>query len=196
MRHSGSVDDREHLTTPAQHLVVMGVSGSGKTTLAEVLSERLGWVCAEADDFHPQENVDKMTAGLALTDEDRWPWLRTIRDWLTEQTRAGRSAVVTCSALKIAYRDVLREAGDVRFVHLTAPTVLLGERLEQRVGHFMPATLLPSQLAALEPLQEHEAGLTLVVDVPPSEVADRVVAGLSLLSDPSAPQRTALPGRD
>ena len=176
------MDDRERQPTPPQHLVVMGVSGSGKTTLAELLSERLGWVCAEADDFHRQENVDKMTAGLALTDEDRWPWLRTIRDWLTEQTHAGRSAVVTCSALKIAYRDVLREAvGDVRFVHLTAPTALLGDRLEQRVGHFMPATLLPSQVAALEPLQEHEAGLTLVVDVTPSEVADAVVSRFGLL---------------
>ena len=187
--HSGAVDHAEHRTRPSQHLVVMGVSGSGKTTLAELLSERLGWVCAEADDLHPQANVDKMTGGLALTDEDRWPWLRIIRDWLSEQTRAGRSAVVTCSALRAAYRDVLREAeGDLQFVHLTAPADVLKERVEQRVGHFMPPTLLRSQLETLEPLRDDEPGLTVVVDVPPTEVADRVISGLGLLPDATSAQ--------
>lgn len=166
-----------------QHLVVMGVSGSGKTTLARLLSDRLGWPYAEADDFHPQANVDRMTAGTALTDEDRWPWLETMRDWLTTETRAGRSAIITCSALKVAYRDILREAeGHIQFVHLSGPPELLGDRLAQRVGHFMPAALLPSQLESLEPLTEAEEGTTIVVDVPPEVVADRTVVALGLRS--------------
>src|SRR5690606_25924853 len=103
-----------------QHLVLMGVSGSGKTTLARELEERLGWPYAEADEFHPEANIAKMSAGTPLTDDDRRPWLEAMRDWLTAQTRAGRSSVVTCSALRRAYRDLLRTAeGRVRFVHLT-----------------------------------------------------------------------------
>ncbi|WP_024286565.1 gluconokinase [Cellulomonas sp. KRMCY2] len=166
---------------PAQHLVIMGVAGSGKTTLAEVLADRLGWPYAEADDFHPPANVQKMAAGIALTDDDRWPWLRALRDWLTEQSRAGRSSIVTCSALRSAYRDVLGEAeGTVRFVHLTAAPEVIGNRLATRVGHFMPAALLPSQLGTLEPLRDSEDGVTVVVDAPPDVVADRVLEALGL----------------
>lgn len=166
---------------PAQHLVIMGVAGSGKTTLAEVLADRLGRPYAEADDFHPAANVQKMAAGIALTDDDRWPWLRALRDWLTEQSRAGRSSIVTCSALRSAYRDVLGEAeGRVRFVHLTAAPEVIGDRLATRVGHFMPATLLPSQLGSLEPLRDSEDGVTIVVDAPPDAVADRVLEALGL----------------
>jgi gluconokinase len=164
-----------------QHLVIMGVAGSGKTTLADLLDDRLGRLYAEADEFHPQANIDKMAAGTPLTDEDRWPWLDAIRDWLTEQTRAGRSAIVTCSALKRVYRDVLRQAeGRVRFVHLTAPPTLLEDRMAHREGHFMPTTLLPSQLATLEPLDPDEDGVSVVVDVPPDEVADRALTALGL----------------
>ena len=199
LRHSGPVHPAT--ATPVQHLVVMGVSGSGKTTLAQTLADRLGWACAEADDFHPQANVDRKTAGVALTDEDREPWLRTIRDWLTEQTRAGHAAVVTCSALKVAYRDVLRAAqGTVRFVHLTAPPEVIGERLTRRTGHFMPATLLGSQLETLEPLTPDEDGITLVVDRPPAVLADEVVRAFDLKPDaepaPGAqPAPDAHPGR-
>lgn len=164
------------------HVVIMGVAGSGKTTLALELERRLGWPYAEADDFHPQANIDKMAAGTPLTDEDRSPWLAAIRDWLTEQARAGRSALVTCSALTMAYRDVLRQAeGRVRFVHLTAGPEVVARRLEQRRGHFMPPTLLPSQLATLEPLEPGEDGITLTVDVPPDVVAERAVEALSLV---------------
>lgn len=162
-----------------EHLVLMGVAGSGKTTLAEILRDRLGRPYAEADEFHPPANIEKMSAGTPLDDDDRWPWLRAIRDWLTEQTRAGQPSVVTCSALKRAYRDVLREAeGRVRFVHLTAEQDVLAQRMSGRSGHFMPTTLLPSQLSTLQPLGDDEDGVTVTVDVPPQEIADRVLARL------------------
>jgi gluconokinase len=164
------------------HVVIMGVAGSGKTTLARELERRLGWPYAEADDFHPRANVDKMAAGTPLTDEDRAPWLAAIRDWLTEQARAGRSTLTTCSALKVAYRDVLRQAeGRVRFVHLSADPLLIGERMARRADHFMPPTLLPSQLATLESLEPGEDGIALTVDVPPDVVAQRAVEALSLV---------------
>ncbi|MFC8922413.1 gluconokinase [Cellulosimicrobium sp. NPDC057127] len=160
-----------------EHLVVMGVAGSGKTTVATLLSERLGVTYAEADQFHPQANIDKMTAGTALTDEDRWPWLQAIRDWLTSEAEAGRSGVVTCSALKRSYRDVLRTAGgEVCFVHLSGSPELLAERMQHRSGHFMPPSLLPSQLATLEPLDADERGMTLDIAAPPHELADEILA--------------------
>lgn len=164
-----------------QHVVLMGVSGSGKTTLALELRRRLGWPYAEADDFHPPANVAKMAAGIALVDDDRWQWLSAIRDWLTAEARGGRSTLVTCSALRLAYRDVLRQAeGRVRFVHLTADGEVLAERLARRGGHFMPATLLPSQLAVLEPLGPGEDGVAIAVDEPPAVVADRTLEALGL----------------
>ncbi len=176
------------------HLVIMGVSGSGKTTLAQILAERLGWPYAEADEFHPQANIDKMSAGVALTDEDRWPWLAAMRNWLSEEARAGRSTIVTCSALRVAYRDLLREAeGRVRFVHLTAAPEVIEPRLGRREGHFMPPSLLPSQFATLEPLVEGEDGVVVVVDVPPEEVADRALAALGMAWDGPTPD-AGVPG--
>jgi len=174
----GHVDATTQVSaTPVEHLVLMGVAGSGKTTLAGVLTDRLGLPSAEADEFHPPANIAKMSAGTPLDDDDRWPWLESIRDWLTAQTRAGTPSVVTCSALKRTYRDVLRGAeGRVRFVHLTAAPDLLEERMSHRAGHFMPTTLLPSQLATLEPLGDDEDGVSVVVDVPPDAVADRTLA--------------------
>ncbi|WP_069387909.1 gluconokinase [Cellulosimicrobium cellulans] len=155
----------------------MGVAGSGKTTVATLVSERLGVTYAEADQFHPQSNIDKMTAGTALTDEDRWPWLESIRDWLTSEAEAGRSGVVTCSALKRSYRDLLRTArGTVCFVHLNGSQELLAERIQHRSGHFMPSSLLPSQLATLEPLADDEHGMTLDVAASPQELADEILA--------------------
>ncbi len=182
---SGGVPGESGRVVDVTHVVVMGVAGSGKTTLALELRRRLGWPYAEADDFHPQANIDKMTAGTPLTDEDRQPWLAAIRDWLTGEARAGRSTIVTCSALRLAYRDVLRSAeGRVRFVHLTADAGLLEQRMAHRSGHFMPPALLPSQLATLEPLQDGEDGVALTVDVPPAEVADRAIAALGLRPAP------------
>ncbi|NNU26841.1 gluconokinase [Isoptericola sediminis] len=163
------------------HVVVMGVAGSGKTTVAALLAERLGVTYAEADQFHPPANIAKMTAGTPLTDDDRAPWLATIRDWLSAEADAGRPGVVTCSALRRAYRDVLRGAhGRVRFVHLDGPPELLAERMGGRTGHFMPATLLPSQLATLEPLGADEDGTTVSVAAEPADIVDTVVDRLHL----------------
>lgn len=158
-------------------LVIMGVSGSGKTTIARALVERLGWTFAEGDDFHPPANVEKMRAGHPLDDEDRWPWLRSVAAWIGEQEAAGENVILTSSALKRAYRDLLREGHpSVLFVHVDVPADVLRKRLVSRTGHYMPASLLDSQLAILEPLQPDEPGFPVPADEPPDEVADRVVA--------------------
>ncbi|MDS0134978.1 MULTISPECIES: gluconokinase [unclassified Amycolatopsis] len=140
-------------------IVVMGVSGSGKTTIGTALAEALGVEYAEADTFHPKANIDKMTAGTPLTDEDRAPWLEAIAAWIREHQATG--GVVTSSALKRRYRDVLRTGGDVWFAHLQVDRAQLAERMKTRKGHFMPVSLLDSQLADLEPLQPDEAGVVL-----------------------------------
>lgn len=137
--------------------VVMGVSGSGKTTVGQALARSLGWPFLEGDSQHPAANVAKMSAGIALDDADRAPWLQSLASWL-EQVPLG---VLSCSALKREYRDVLRAAGPLCFVHLAVPEAELARRLGTRVGHFMPGSLLRSQLGALEPLQLDEEGLTL-----------------------------------
>ncbi|WP_425864773.1 gluconokinase [Arthrobacter sp. TWP1-1] len=168
----------------ATHLVVMGVAGSGKSTIAAALSQHLGWACAEADEFHPQSNIDKMTQGIPLQDEDRWPWLREIQGWMTAQADAEKSTVLTCSALKQSYRSLLSEAkGRVLFIHLDGGAELIGERMQGREGHFMPPTLLPSQLATLEPLTANElaaGSLRLDISNSPEEIVAAVLAGLTL----------------
>jgi gluconokinase len=160
-------------------IVVMGVSGSGKSTIAAMLVDRLGWEFAEGDEFHPRENVEKMRAGHPLDDEDRWPWLRRIAAWIGEHERAGRSAVVTCSALKRSYRDLLRDGHpSVWFAHLTTDPGVIGERLRHRTGHYMPASLLESQLATLEPLADDEPGASIPADGPPETVVAEILAAL------------------
>lgn len=162
-------------------LVVMGVSGVGKTSVAAELVARTGWVFAEGDDFHPPANKQKMAAGRPLDDDDRWPWLATIASWIGEQEAAGRGAVVTCSALRRAYRDVLRDGHpSVRFVHLLAAPELIEERITARRGHYMPASLLGSQLATLEPLQDDEPGVGVDTSGNPAAVADRALAALHI----------------
>jgi gluconokinase len=151
-------------------VVVMGVSGSGKTTVGEELAERLGVEYAEADTFHPQANIDKMTAGHPLTDEDREPWLRAISTWIAGHQKAG--GVVSSSALKRRYRDELREGGDVWFLHLHGDRDLLAERMQNRKGHFMPVSLLDSQLADLEPLQPDEPGRVFEITEPPAVLVE------------------------
>jgi len=169
-------------------LVVMGVSGAGKSTTAAELVRRLGWDFAEGDDFHPPANVAKMRAGIPLDDEDRWPWLRALAEWIGEHEAAGANAVVTCSALKRSYRDLLRDGHpSVWFVHVSEDPALIRERLGHRTGHYMPASLLGSQLAILEPLQPDEAGAVVDGSSPPAEVAAHVLAALSKERDLSLP---------
>ena len=164
---------------PPTTVVVMGVSGSGKTTVAERLAERLDWEFAEGDEFHPRANVEKMAAGHPLDDADRWPWLRTIGAWIDQREATGRSVVVTCSALRRSYRDLLREGRpSVWFAHVTADAELLRSRIEGRAGHYMPASLLESQLAALEPLQPDEAGAEISGTGPPDAVVDDLLDAL------------------
>ena len=160
------------------HLIVMGVTGTGKSTVGEGLAEHFGLVFAEGDLFHSQANIDKMAAGHPLTDEDRWPWLRSIRDWMTDKAAEGRSTVVACSALRDSYRDVLREAdGVVFFVHVVLPEEVNHSRLENRSGHYMKSDMLESQLDTLEHLDDDERGiLVLNVGNPDDVVADAVRA--------------------
>lgn len=157
-------------------VVVMGVSGSGKTTVGRALAARLGVPYAEADDFHPAANIDKMSAGVALTDEDRRPWLRAIAAWIGEQAAGG---VVTCSALRRSYRDLLRSAAArVWFLHLDGERALIAARIAARTGHFMPPALLDSQFADLEPLDPDEPGLAVDVAEPPEEIVETAVRAM------------------
>ncbi|MGA4959712.1 gluconokinase [Streptomyces lavendulocolor] len=162
-------------------VVVMGVAGTGKTTIGPLVAERLGVPYAEGDDFHPEANIAKMSAGVPLDDDDRWPWLDAIGRWA--HGRAGLGGVVSSSALKRAYRDRLRTAAPgAVFLHLTGDRTLIEERMAARRGHFMPTALLDSQFAALQPLGDDEAGVTVDVSGGPEDIADRAVAALRRLA--------------
>ena len=164
----------------ARIAVVMGVSGSGKTTIGRAVASRLGWSFQEGDALHPPENVTKMTAGQPLDDDDRAPWLAAIADRIDDCRRRGESAVITCSALKRGYRDMLiGNRREVRLIHLTAPRELIAARIAQRRGHFMPASLLDSQFDTLEPPGPEENAITVSVDAPIEAIVDRLVAELS-----------------
>lgn len=155
-------------------LVVMGVTGAGKSVVGAALARRLGVPFGDADDFHSAANVAKMSAGVPLDDDDRMPWLRAIGTWLTEHEATG--AVASCSALKRAYRDVLRtEAPRVSFVHLDISRAVARERVAGRPGHFMPASLVDSQFDALEPLGPDEAGVVLRLGGTVDELVDAYV---------------------
>lgn len=159
-------------------IVVMGVAGSGKTTVAQDLARRLGWPIFEGDDYHSAASKAKMSAGTPLTDADRMPWLTTIRDAID---RTPTHQVVTCSALRRAYRDVLRTAqGRVRFLHLTGSRAVLGSRIGARTGHFMPPAMLISQLETLEALQPDEDGVVVDIDAGPKEIVDTALRRLGL----------------
>ena len=144
-------------------IVVMGVSGSGKSTVGAALAQRLGVPFADADDFHPPANIAKMTVGSPLDDDDRYPWLEAIGRWLAERSTEG--GVMSCSALKRKYRDQLRtHCAQTEFVHLSGSPEVIAARQASRPGHFMPASLMASQFATLEPLQPDERGVTIDVD--------------------------------
>ena len=160
--------------------VVMGVCGTGKTTIATSLAERLGCEHAEADDFHSAANIAKMAAGIPLEDSDRWPWLQKITGWILERDLAERPAVVTCSSLKRAYRDVLRTGSPrIFFIHLVGNRELILERMQRRTEHFMPASLVDSQFAILEPLGPDEQGVVLDVAQPPGVLVSAALAALA-----------------
>ncbi|MDW5609344.1 MULTISPECIES: gluconokinase [Mycolicibacterium] len=143
-------------------IVVMGVSGSGKSTVGAALAQRLRVPFADADDFHPPANIAKMSAGHPLDDEDRYPWLESIGEWLARHPKGG---VMSCSALKRSYRDQLRRhCPDIEFLHLEGSVETIGRRQASRPGHFMPAALLESQFETLEPLEPGERGVTVDVD--------------------------------
>ncbi len=160
-------------------LVVMGVSGCGKSTTAGLLAGRLGWDVEDGDDLHPPENVAKMAGGHPLTDADRRPWLDRIATWIADHLSAGRPGIITCSALKRAYRDRLRAPGVV-FVYLHGTHDEIAGRLAARLGHYMPVSLLDSQLADLEPPEPDENALWVSVMPPPAEQVDEIIERLQL----------------
>lgn len=159
--------------------VVMGVSGSGKTTIARGVAERFGWRLLEGDEFHPAANVAKMHAGTPLTDEDRWPWLQAIAAEIDAMRARGGSAVVACSALKRAYRDILLAGRpDVVLVYLQGTRDLIAQRLAARKGHFMPPSLLDSQFATLEEPGPDEHAIVVSIDALPDAIIDEAVRQL------------------
>ncbi|MEV6006593.1 gluconokinase [Streptomyces sp. NPDC051976] len=160
-------------------VVVMGVSGCGKSTVGRLLAQRLGVPFLEADDVHPASNRAKMAAGHPLDDEDRRPWLLSIAAWIHEATDAGQGGVVACSALKYAYREVFRGAGaGVWILYLELDRTSADRRVAERVGHFMPAGLVDSQYAALEPLRPDEPGLTVAAVADPRIIVDQAERAL------------------
>ena len=175
------------MTVPSQPialpvvLVLMGVSGCGKTTVAQVLAARLHWAFEEGDALHPQTNVDKMAAGHPLDDADRAPWLAKVADWVDARLDAGQSGVITCSALKHAYRDLIDRRGKgVEFVYLHGSRELIASRLATRHGHFMPTSLLDSQFAALEEPAADEPVLRVEIGASPEIIAANVIDALGL----------------
>lgn len=166
----------------ASPVVVMGVSGSGKSTVGAALAQRLRVPFADADDFHPAANIAKMTAGHALDDDDRYPWLEIIGDWLAQRCDTG--GVMSCSALKRSYREQLRRhCPDVQFLHLSGTPEVISRRQASRPGHFMPASLLASQFTTLEPLGADESGTTIDVDQSIDTIIDTYCANTGITTE-------------
>ena len=166
-------------------VVVMGVSGSGKTTVAKLLAERLGWQFQEGDTLHPPENVEKMSAGIPLTDDDRLPWLRKIAETIDGWRAHGQSGVITCSALKRSYRDIIvGDRPDVRLVYLKGSHDLIRQRMAARHGHFMPSTLLDSQFATLEEPSPDENAIVVDIGGSPEKIAREIADRLGVAQRP------------
>jgi gluconokinase len=161
-------------------VVVMGVSGAGKSTVGQLIAAQLGAPFRDADSFHPPANVTKMSSGQPLTDEDRWPWLRAIAAWIAEHRAAGTTCVVTCSALKRVYRDIVTDSqrADVRIVYLKGDFQLIAARLAARKGHFMPPALLKSQFDTLQEPAADEHAIVAPIDATPEEIAARALEDL------------------
>ena len=166
-------------------VVVMGVSGSGKTTVASLLAEALGWHFQEGDKLHPPENVEKMSAGVPLTDADRLPWLRKIAETIDDWRSRGESGVITCSALKRSYRDIIvGDRPDVRLVYLKGSPDLIRQRMAARRGHFMPSTLLDSQFAILEEPSPDENAIVVDIGGSPEKIAREIADRLGVAQRP------------
>lgn len=162
----------------AMAIVLMGVSGCGKTRIGEALSQKLGWPFYDGDDYHPQANIDKMSQGIPLNDDDRQPWLEELHKIIREHLDRGVNLIVSCSALKAKYRETLRgDLQNVRFVHLAGSAELIYERLLQRNGHFMKADMLNSQFSDLEIPQD---ALSVSIDQPVNKVVAEIVEKLNL----------------
>ncbi len=160
-------------------IVMMGVSSSGKTTIGALLAGRLHWEFEDADWFHPESNIEKMHAGIPLTDEDRWPWLKAIAAWIDQARAQGQHAVLACSALKRSYRDIIiGDRPDVALVYLKGSEPLIARRIATRHGHFMPPRLLHSQFEALEEPGADEHPIIVSVEPKPRDVVEEIMARL------------------
>ena len=173
-----------HTPTSLKIILLMGVAGSGKTTLGDALAREFAWPYRDADSFHPQANIDKMSRGEALTDDDRWPWLDAIAAWMDERRAQNLRGIVSCSALKRVYRDrLLVGRPDVRLVYLSGSQDVIGKRMSRREGHFMPTALLESQFATLEEPSEDENPIVVPIDSTPRRIAESILAAFAHMDD-------------
>jgi gluconokinase len=173
--------------TSISAIIVMGVSGSGKSTIAAALARHIGFDCEDGDTYHPASNVEKMRAGIPLRDDDRWPWLKAIADDIDHRAAIGRPFVVSCSALKRAYRDVLVHGrSDVRLVYLKGTRDLIAERLALRKGHFMPPSLLHSQFATIEEPAPDENVVIVDINASVNQSVTAIVDQLQISLNPGS----------
>src|ERR1700722_9395190 len=161
-------------------VIVMGVTGSGKTTVGRLLADNLGWTFADADDFHPAANIEKMRQGIPLNDEDRRPWLRALRDQIADWIAQSTNVVLACSGLKIFYRQDLAVGSEVRFVYLKGSRTLIAERLHSRHGHFANEQILAGQFADLEEPNDGENAVTVEIDASPQQIIAAIRQKLAL----------------
>src|SRR6476620_4119567 len=173
-------------------VIVMGVSGCGKSTIGALLASRLRWEFEDADWFHPASNVDKMHSGIPLTDQDRWPWLHAVANWIDKTRRAGGHGVVACSALKRSYRNILiGDRADVRLIYLKGDETLIARRIATRHEHFMPRSLLHSQFEALEEPGAEENPVVISIKPEPREIVAQILSALRLSGEAVPPEQSA-----